>query len=167
MRTATKKTTVTTSRRSATTGRRAPPAALVRQFMTRAPHTIGPAQTLAQAHEIMREHRIRHLPVLNGGRLVGMVSQRDLALIETLPGVNPAEVPVEDAMTQEVLVVAPGTPLARVAAEMADLKRGSAVVMEAERVVGLFTVTDACRALARLLSPGAGGPEHSVHRLGA
>jgi acetoin utilization protein AcuB len=121
--------------------------------MTPAPRTIAPLRMLSQAHDLMRTHRIRHLPVLAGDKLVGIVSQRDLMLIETLPGVNPAEVPVEDAMTRDVFVVQTTTPLAKVTAEMADRKRGSAVVMQDDRVVGVFTVTDACRVLARLLGP--------------
>jgi acetoin utilization protein AcuB len=121
--------------------------------MTRAPRTIQPGCSLAEAHALMRAHRIRHLPVLEDGKLVGMVSQRDLAVIESLPDVNPAEVPVEDAMTEDVFVVTPTTHLADVATDMAERKRGSAVVMQGGRVVGVFTVTDACRALADLLEP--------------
>jgi acetoin utilization protein AcuB len=121
--------------------------------MTPSPLTIGPLRTLSEAHDLMRAHRIRHLPVLAGDKLVGIVSQRDLLLIESLPGVNPAEVPVEDAMTRDVFVVDVATPLAKVTAELAERKRGSAVVMQGERVVGVFTVIDACRLLARLLAP--------------
>jgi acetoin utilization protein AcuB len=50
----------------------------VERFMTRSPLTIGQDQPLAAAHRMMREHRVRHLPVLDGGMLVGVVSQRDL-----------------------------------------------------------------------------------------
>ena len=106
--------------------KRAKPAARVRSYMTPAPRTIGPLRMLSEAHELMRAHRIHHLPVLAGDKLVGIVSQRDLLLIESLPGVNPAEVPVEDAMTRDVFVVDSATPLAKVAAEMADRRRGSA-----------------------------------------
>jgi acetoin utilization protein AcuB len=119
--------------------------------MTPAPRTISPLWTLAQAHDLMRANRIRHLPVLDAGKLVGIVTQRDLMVIESLPDVNPREVPVEDAMTHEVFVVTPTTPLASVAAQMADYRRGSAVIMEGGRVAGVFTVTDACKALVRLL----------------
>jgi acetoin utilization protein AcuB len=124
----------------------------MRDYMTRAPLTIGADRTLTDAHALMRGHRVRHLPVLAAGALVGIVSQRDLMLIETLPGVDPSEVPVEDAMTREVFVVGSQAPLAAVAAAMAERKLGSAVVMDGERVVGVFTVTDACRALAVLLA---------------
>jgi acetoin utilization protein AcuB len=123
----------------------------VRNYMTRSPHTIGPRQTLEEAHQLMRAHRIRHLPVLDGGKLVGIVSQRDLMLIESLPDVSPAEVPVEDAMTTEIFAVTPSTPLANVVTQMADRRRGSAVVTKGAEVVGVFTMVDACRTLARML----------------
>jgi acetoin utilization protein AcuB len=127
------------------------PHVLVRSYMTPAPHTIAPQQTLADAHALMRDHRIRHLPVLRDGRVVGIVSQRDLMVLETLPDVNPAEVAVEDAMSRDVFAVAPRTPLAKVATEMADRRFGCAVVVDGDRVIGMFTVTDACLALARLM----------------
>ncbi len=127
------------------------PHVLVRSYMTPAPHTIGPQQSLVEAHALMREHRIRHLPVLRDGRVVGIVTQRDLMVLETLPDVNPAEVPVEDAMSRDVFAVLPRTPLAKVATEMAERKFGCAVVLDGDRVIGMFTVTDACQALAHLM----------------
>jgi len=50
----------------------------IQKYMTRALHTIGQEQTLDVAHTVMRQHGIRHLPVLEGGKLVGLLSQRDL-----------------------------------------------------------------------------------------
>ena len=131
--------------------KRQPPIS-VSKFMTSAPYTIAPEQMLTDAHALMRSRRIRHLPVLRKGKVAGIVSQRDLMLIETLPDVHPAEVPVEDAMGRDVYVVSPDTPLAEVALAMANRKLGSAVVMDRDLVVGMFTVTDACRALAQQLS---------------
>jgi len=122
-------------------------------FMTKSPHTVGRNQTLAHAHEVMRKHNIRHLPVLEGGKLVGLVTERDLRLIETLKDVDPSEVTVEEAMSQEVYSVTPEALLADVAKEMAEHKYGSAVVMEgASKVVGIFTTVDAMSALSSVLS---------------
>lgn len=123
----------------------------VQKYMSYAPHTIGQKQTLATAHDVMREHRIRHLPVLEGGRLVGIISERDLSLVEALKDVDPEQVVVEDAMSQSVYHVAPEAPLDEVAAEMAEHKYGSAVVMSNGKVVGMFTAVDALAALADLL----------------
>jgi acetoin utilization protein AcuB len=128
----------------------AAPSFEVGSYMTATPFTIGPDRSLAEAHALMRAHLVRHLPVVRGGKLVGIVSQRDLMLIESLPDVS-AYVPVADALIKDVFVVAPGDPLGSVCATMAERKLGSAVVMDGDRIVGIFTVTDACRVLARLL----------------
>src|SRR5690348_14115523 len=63
------------------------PIPTIQKYMTTAPHSIGVDQTLAQAHIFLKKHEIRHLPVLSGGALVGMLTDRDLSLIETLQGV--------------------------------------------------------------------------------
>lgn len=123
----------------------------VSKFMTTSPHTIGAEQTMSRAHKLMREHRIRHLPVLRGGALVGILSDRDLHLIETLRDVDPEKVLVEDAMTQTPFFVSPETALDSVVAEMAEHKYGCVVVMQNHHVVGIFTTVDACRALGDLL----------------
>ena len=122
----------------------------IRDFMTPAPHSIGRDQPLSLAHEKMRGGGIRHLPVLEGGKLVGILSQRDALLIETLRDVDPAEVAVEDAMTSDVYLVSPDTPLGEVATAMAEHKYGCAVVMNGTHLTGIFTTTDALRALIGL-----------------
>ena len=130
---------------------------VVDDFMTRSVHTIGAQSPLTEAHRIMNEHAIRHLPVLEGGKLMGVVSMRDLHLIETLKGVDPKEVAVEEAMAQEAYTVPPGTPLLEVARTMAMHKYGSAVIARDGKVEGIFTTIDALKALEEVLSsPGAG-----------
>lgn len=124
----------------------------VDHYMTTNPHSIGQDQTLARAHELMRAHDIRHLPVLNGGKLVGVLSDRDLSLIETLRDVDPKSVLVEEAMTPSVYSISPKASLDEVVHEMAEHKYGSAVVMDHGKVVGIFTTIDAMRAFSELLS---------------
>ncbi len=127
------------------------PIPTIQKHMTTSPHSIGQGQTLARAHAVMSEHQIRHLPVLEGGKLVGMLSDRDLHLVESLDGVDPAKVLVEDAMSSTIYAVAPDAALDDVVSTMAEHKYGSAVVMQNEKVVGIFTTVDACRTLAELL----------------
>jgi acetoin utilization protein AcuB len=119
--------------------------------MTASLHTIAPARPLAAAARTMRDHHIRHLPVLEGGKVVGMLSQRDIYLIESLPGVDPTEVRVEEAMVQDVFSVTPETPVGEAIERMIEQKIGSAIVAEGEHVVGVFTTIDALRALHHLL----------------
>jgi acetoin utilization protein AcuB len=123
----------------------------VDRFMTHCPHTIGHDQPLSTAHEMMRRYGIRHLPVLEGGKLVGILSQRDLHFIETLSDVDPEHVPVSDAMSSETYAVGPRSSLRRVAAEMADHRYGSAVIIDKERVIGILTTVDGMRALSMQL----------------
>lgn len=123
----------------------------IQKFMTTSPHSVGPDQPLSIAHKMMHEHHIRHLPVLAGGQLVGMITERDVALIGSMKGVDAASTTVEDAMSTTIYSVSPDAPLDEVATAMAEHKYGSAVVLQNAKVVGVFTTVDACRALAELL----------------
>lgn len=125
----------------------------VDQHMTVSPIVIGMERTLADAHRIMRDHGIRHLPVVDAGRLVGVVSQRDLYLAETVKGVDPATDAVREAMSTEPYAVPPDAPLDEVAATMAERKLGSAIIVDRGSVIGLFSTVDALRALAVLAAP--------------
>lgn len=119
--------------------------------MTTAPYSIGPDETLAVAHALMRHREIRHLPVLAKGKLIGVVTLRDLHRIESVGRVRPAALLVRDAMTTDVYAVPSDTPLAEVALEMAHHRYGCTIVVDGGCVVGVFTAVDACRAIHDLL----------------
>jgi acetoin utilization protein AcuB len=127
------------------------PIPTIQKYMTTSPHSIGVDQPLTQAHTFMHKHEIRHLPVLSGGKLVGMLTDRDLHLIESLKDVDPKTVTVEDAMTTSVYSVSPEAPLDEVVSTMGQKKYGSAVVMQNDKVVGIFTTVDLCTAFTELL----------------
>ena len=131
----------------------------VRRYMTGSPVVIAPGASLAEAHDVMRARRIRHLPVVREGALVGVVSQRDVYLVETLRGVDPAVACVEEAMSPDPYAVSPEAPLHEVALEMARRRIGSAVVVSRGAVIGLFTTVDALGALGALArgDSGTGG----------
>lgn len=119
------------------------------RVMTPIPFTVAPDDTLLMAHRMMSDHDIRHLPVVSAGRLVGVLSERDVV---TWSG-HGRPMHVADAMTPEPYVVSVTTPLHEVARHMARRKLGCAVVVQDERVVGVFTTVDALRVLADLLAP--------------
>ena len=131
---------------------------MISDFASPSPHSIGKGETLGAAHRLMRQHRIRHLPVLEGGKLAGILSQRDLYFVETLNGVDPEQVAVEEAMSPDPYIVNRDTPLRTVASEMWKRRLGSAVVVEGAKVVGVFTTSDAMHALAELLEPAPHRP---------
>jgi acetoin utilization protein AcuB len=131
----------------------------VAEYMTKTPHTIGVEQSLAFARRLMNDSHIRHLPVLRGGDLVGMLSQREVDALAALPGSS--HLTVEEAMVPDVYVTPGDSSLAVVAEEMALRQIGSAIIVagdENKKVLGVFTVVDALRALADTLrSPPATG----------
>jgi len=122
----------------------------VADYMTPGPHTIGREQSLVAAKQMMQKSHVRHLPVLHGGKLVGVLSDRELAAIETLPGSK--QLTVEDAMVPDVFMTSADASLATVAGDMARLRLGSAIVLKDDHVVGVFTAVDALRALADALT---------------
>jgi acetoin utilization protein AcuB len=123
----------------------------IRRYMSTSPHTVGAEQSLQKAHDLMREHKIRHLPVMESNVLVGIVSDRDVQLILAIEGANPHTLTVEQAMTQDVITVDPDTGLDEVAELMVERKAGSVVVLQNHHVVGIFTTVDGMRALSELL----------------
>ncbi len=126
----------------------------VQKFMTISPFVIPSSCTLAQAQRVMREKNIRHLPVVDDGRLVGVVSQRDIYMLETLRGIDPLTETVAEAMTADPYTAPPEAPLEEVALVMAERKYGSAVVVDGGVVVGLFTTVDALRTLSSMIRRG-------------
>ncbi|MDF3071753.1 MAG: hypothetical protein K0R38_7354 [Polyangiaceae bacterium] len=124
----------------------------IKKYMTTDVQTIGDEQPMSVAHRLMREQHIRHLPVLHQGKLVGIVTDRDLRLVETLSDVDPTQIAVSEAMTPEPYVVSPEAELDEVVSTMAAKKYGSAVISDNGKVVGIFTTVDACSAFAELLT---------------
>ncbi len=122
-------------------------------YMTPFPYSVDVDAPLAEAHAFLRERRIRHLPVTERGQLAGVLTDRDikLALGPDLGSPPERELSVRDVFQPDAYVVDAGTPLLTVAATMAERHLGSALVTRGERLVGIFTTTDACLALARVL----------------
>jgi acetoin utilization protein AcuB len=113
--------------------------------MTPSPQSVGAEQPVAEAARRMRAHHIRHLPVLRGGKLEGLISERDIALVMALP-LDPDQLTVEEAMSPAPYAVSPETDIAEVVKRMGEQKLGSVVVVEGDKVIGIVTTTD-CLAL--------------------
>jgi acetoin utilization protein AcuB len=119
--------------------------------------TIALDVPLSHAIELMQQHGVRHLPVLDGGQLVGIVSERDLTAIETLEPTELTSLSVAEAMTPEPYTVLTTASLAEVAEKMAEQKYGCVVIVDARgAVLDIFTTNDALRLLGKAL------PELSV-----
>lgn len=120
------------------------------KYMTTTPFAINSEATLVEAIDIMKDKKIRHLPVMKGGKIFGLISDRDLKSVMAYAGANPKALQVGDICTDEPYLTKPDALLNEVAHEMASRKVGSAVVVDNGKLVGIFTVTDACQALSDL-----------------
>lgn len=124
----------------------------VENYMTSVLVVVGREETIAEATRRMRLHEVRHLPVVEGGKVVGIITQRDIHLIQSLCAAEPHETLVEEAMVHDVYTIEAEDDLRRVAAHMAEHRLGSAVVAHNGKLLGIFTATDALRALAAVLT---------------
>jgi predicted transcriptional regulator len=101
----------------------------------------------------MDEHSIRHVPVLKKGRVVGIVSERDLHhfIKRTAPAEEKNKIQAQDIMVADPYVVQFGAPLNEVVAEMAKRHVGSAIVLRRGNLAGILSGIDVCRILAEYL----------------
>lgn len=123
----------------------------IQKYMTVLPHTIGADQTLEQAEKMMAKYRVRHLPVLDGGKLVGILTDRDIRLVETFKDVEADKVKVDEAYSPDPYVTSPNASLAEVCAEMAQHKYGCVLIEDNHKLVGIFTWVDALKAMSELM----------------
>jgi acetoin utilization protein AcuB len=129
---------------------------LVRNSMTRELVTVVSETTAAEALALCRMNRIRHLPVLEGRRLVGVISDRDLrAATPALGDLARAEaldrIRVADEMARDVTTAGPEDPIEDAAMAMYERKIGCLPVVDGEDLVGILTTSDVMRALVRLV----------------
>jgi acetoin utilization protein AcuB len=124
----------------------------IRKYMTPSPVTAPRNTTMARAMKLLDEHGFRHLPIVDdAGHLVGCLSERELKIVENMRVVDAGMACVEDFILGPPYAVSPETPLREVTRTMAENKHGSAVVVEGDRVVGMFTTINALRALSSVL----------------
>jgi acetoin utilization protein AcuB len=130
----------------------------VAQFMTEMPATADEGLLLADAQERMFIDNIRHLVVQRDGHPVGILSSRDAAMALSLPGVDKKKLTVGAAMTKNPYSVRASAPISEVAYQMEAHRWGCAIVVEGGDAIGVFTTTDALRALRQLATGKAAEP---------
>lgn len=123
----------------------------IQKFMTCQPHAVEAGETVQNASKMMKDLGIRHLPVMEKGKVTGIISDRDIKTALSLMESNPRLLLVKDISHDQPYVTSPDTQLSDVVREMADKAYGSAIVADNGKLVGIFTTVDACRALAAVL----------------
>jgi acetoin utilization protein AcuB len=140
---------------------------LVKDSMSREIVTLAPDETVGTALALCRERRIRHLPVLKEGRLVGIVSDRDLR--SATPAFGDPEraaalqrVLVEDVMARDVIVAHPEDPIEQAANAMRERRIGCLPVLDGGELVGILTASDVVDALVYLVGANEPGSRMEV-----
>jgi CBS domain-containing protein len=127
--------------------------------MTKNPLVMTPAETIGQADELMTENRIRQLPVVNEGALLGIITDRDIrsflaqsALVEPEERAKVLRTNVREIMTAEPLTLAPDDDLREAIELLIEEKIGGIpVVDQAEGLVGIVTYVDVLRCFLNSL----------------
>jgi acetoin utilization protein AcuB len=127
------------------------------KWMKQPVRSVKPLDSIQHAREVMAQHRINQLPVVAGGRLVGIVSDRDLR--DAFPSVlsdpsrrpvpDPESVPVESVMTQKVFTLGPHDGVMAAAALMRRERIGALPIVEGTRLVGILARSDLLEAFIR------------------
>lgn len=127
---------------------------LIRHFMTRQPHAVEAGETVQNAGKMMTELGVRHLPVMENEKVTGIISDRDIKMVFSLIEETPNLFLVKDISYENPYTADIETPLKSVVMEMADKSYGSAIIVQNQKLAGVFTTVDACRALTSLLKVG-------------
>jgi acetoin utilization protein AcuB len=128
-----------------------------RDLMTPKPVTVSPQTSFGEVWDLMRDMEIRHVPVVQAGTLLGILSERDLARLDvnrvlTVEGADALRrdlaTPVVDVMSADVITIEPETTLSDVVAVFLESKVGALPVVEPSgEVVGIVSYIDVLRAL--------------------
>ncbi len=138
----------------------------VRDWMTPNPITIDPSTTLPEAHKLMKECRIRRLPVVDEGRVVGILTLGDVR--EASPSDASslsifelnyvlAKLTVEKIMTRDPLTISPDATIREAAQLMLEHKIGGLPVVDGTKLVGIITESDIFRVLVQEPEPSGAG----------
>ncbi len=123
----------------------------VNDLMTPIPDTVTPQTTLRQVIEVMKAQACRQLPVMQDGKLVGIITDRDVRLVMNSPLIMHGRwqdeeildtITAESCMTPDPMTVAPDTPAYQAANMLSTYKFGALPVVDNEELVGIITVTD-------------------------
>ncbi len=140
---------------------------LVRDAMTRSPITVSPDTRLPEIAGLMRQHKIRRVPVLDDGKLVGIISQSDVTA--AMPSVASTlsrwesdslldKLQAKDFMTSPVYATSPDCALEDVASFLIEKRIGAVPVLDDAALVGIVTESDIFRVFVDMLSGGVQVP---------
>jgi acetoin utilization protein AcuB len=143
----------------------------IEKWMKHPVYSVKPLDSIQHARELMEQHRVNQLPVVVDGRVVGIVTDRDLRdafpsvfdstarreATKSRGGTNPNEITVEMVMTPNVLTLGSKDSVAKAVQLMRNERIGAIPIVDANRLVGILTRSDVLDAFVALVDPGSSG----------
>ena len=131
------------------------PITRIDSVMTSYPYVIEMDALAATARTMMQQLKVRHLPVREGDKVMGVVTEQVLQMAEACgKDLTGSGIKVRDLCSKNVLLVVPDDPLESVLRKMAEKHIEVALILRQGRLAGIFTTTDACRRYADALAAG-------------
>lgn len=119
----------------------------VRDLMTESPTTCEPSTTVVEAARVMASEDVGPVPIVDGGRLVGIVTDRDIVVRVVAEGQDPSSATIGDVASSDLVTVQPDTALQEAERLMAENQVRRLLVTEGDRLVGIVAQADIARAL--------------------
>lgn len=142
----------------------------IERWMKHPVYSVKPLDSIQHARELMMQHRVNQLPVVVDGRVVGIVTDRDLRDafpsvfdptarrdVKSKSGTNPSEITVEMVMTPNVLTLGPKDSVGAAIQLMRNERIGAIPIVDANHLVGILTRSDVLDAFVALVDPGSSG----------
>jgi acetoin utilization protein AcuB len=123
----------------------------VKSVMTPFPNSVELDINANEALDIMKEHDISHLPTTENNQLIGVISERDIQFHLEHPNPKKKNLTVRDIYLSDPYIADLNEPLDRVLSFMSENHVGSALITRKEKLVGVFTLNDACRSFSEYL----------------
>ena len=127
----------------------------VQKFMTYLVKTIDVNQSVSQANDLMRKLHLRYLPITKAGALVGVLTDKEVHMILSLKGHDSSDMKIEDFYSNDFLKFSPETLMDEVLSNMIEKRASCAIVIENEKLIGVFSEMDAYKRLLDFLQSNA------------
>jgi acetoin utilization protein AcuB len=122
----------------------------IQKYMSYTPMAVNFNSSLEEAITVMAKNQIRHLPVIKGDQYLGILSDRDIKQALSYAGADARLIKAGDISDNHPFITGPEAKLSEVSARMANEKIGSVLILDNNKLVGIFTTTDACKALSEI-----------------
>ena len=114
----------------------------IKDIMTGNPETVMPGTTIGEVAAMMRDLDVGIIPVVNEGRLLGVITDRDITIRVTATGLNPHETTVQDFMSPNPVSLSPGDDIKKARDLMSERQIRRLLVTEGDELVGIVSLGD-------------------------